>query len=273
MRYSALWILLPACMAVCGCSNTLEVTVDRIRVDSDVPYNIKEHLDIPVRHSVILAIEALEEAKQQYPIVMEAVQQQSKTPLASANGKKLSEIESLIARGHELLNSMPGEADADLSLLRTHIIKSRVFVEKAHQAISDWNLELRQQIDTHVSRNAQNSPAELKIQLARPQTLITRAAEPLQFGGFQARSIHTISPHDPEYARLLGAKVSAEPFSSVRTHAAGDSTIMFVQESPTQMRVFSVDMEGTVMAQNIMLISDKALQAAVNYLSPVPVGN
>lgn len=93
-----------------------------------------------------------------------------------------------------------------------------------------------------------------------------------RFGGYASESVHTISPGDPAYDYVLNADPHRRPISLVSSSAWGDSTIMFVQESPTQMRVFTVDVDGTQLAQNIMLITDKALQAAVNHLSPLPLG-
>lgn len=90
------------------------------------------------------------------------------------------------------------------------------------------------------------------------------------FGGFTVSGVHKISPGDPMYACVLKAKRIGEPFTLVSGGVSGDSTIIFVQESPTQMRVFSVDMDPRQLIQNVIYITDKVLQAATKYLKPLP---
>lgn len=88
------------------------------------------------------------------------------------------------------------------------------------------------------------------------------------FGGFASVGTHTISPSDPMYHKVLNARSKGRPFTTAHAGVSGDSTVIFVQESPTQVRVYSVDMDPTQLVQNIMLISDKALQAGIQLASP-----
>ncbi|MCK4657947.1 MAG: hypothetical protein KAV82_00355 [Phycisphaerae bacterium] len=91
-----------------------------------------------------------------------------------------------------------------------------------------------------------------------------------QFGGFLPAGVHQIDPSDPAYAWVLKSKPIGRSVTSVDAAALGDSTIMFVQESPTQLRVLHVEMDPTQLVQNVIYISDKVLQAAIKFLAPLP---
>jgi hypothetical protein len=43
---------------------------------------------------------------------------------------------------------------------------------------------------------------------------------------------------------------------------------VFVQENPTQLRVFEIDNDPTQLVQNVANITDKALEAAIKYAQP-----
>lgn len=90
------------------------------------------------------------------------------------------------------------------------------------------------------------------------------------FGGFRSIGVHQINPADPAYRHLLSKARSENvgAFTSVQATAVGDSTIVFVQETPTQLRVFEIDNDPTQLIQNVAYIMDKALEAAVKYSAP-----
>lgn len=90
------------------------------------------------------------------------------------------------------------------------------------------------------------------------------------FGGFQSVGVHQISPADPAYRDVLSQARSETvgTFTTVQAAVNGDSTIVFVQENPTQLRVFEIDNDPTQLLQNFAYITDKALEAAVKYAQP-----
>ena len=90
------------------------------------------------------------------------------------------------------------------------------------------------------------------------------------FGGFRVVGIHRINPADPAN-RLVVDSAHFKPsgvFSSATAKASGDSTIVFVQETPTYIRFFELDNDPTVLIRNVLYITDKVLQAAVKYAVP-----
>jgi hypothetical protein len=90
------------------------------------------------------------------------------------------------------------------------------------------------------------------------------------FGGLRSIGVHQINPADPAYRDLLSQARSETvgTFSSVQAAVNGDSTIVFVQENPTQLRVFEIDNDPTQLVQNVAYIMDKALEAAIKYSQP-----
>ncbi len=184
---------------------------------------------------------------------------------------------------------------AVLSMLTATIAQARMFLSDVDQALATVkrvNTRNMEALDRGIrdARAGLNADAQTRAQFQALRQLreildeVPRASDTLRqaqeiaaatrprFGGYASESVHTISPGDPAYDIVLNADPYRRPISLVSSTAWGDSTIMFVQESPTQMRVFTVDVDGTQLAQNIMLITDKALQAAVNHLSPLPLG-
>lgn len=90
------------------------------------------------------------------------------------------------------------------------------------------------------------------------------------FGGFRSVGVHQINPADPAYRDLLSQARSETvgTFSTVQAVVNGDSTIVFVLENPTQLRVFEIDNDSTQLVQNVAYITDKALEAAIKYSQP-----
>jgi len=72
------------------------------------------------------------------------------------------------------------------------------------------------------------------------------------------------------YSTVLKARPIGKPFTLVKASAIGDSTIIFVQESPVQMRAYSIDMDPTQLVKNVIDIMDKALQFAASFATPMP---
>lgn len=93
------------------------------------------------------------------------------------------------------------------------------------------------------------------------------AASQRGFGGFRSLGVHQINPGDPVYQQVVDPDCY-EPsgvFSQAYAAVNGDSTIVFVQETPTQIRFFELDSDPSMLIQNILYITDKVLQAVVKY--------
>lgn len=89
------------------------------------------------------------------------------------------------------------------------------------------------------------------------------------FGGFTTPGVYKISPGDKNFDKVLSGKPVGEPITQVLSEASGDSTIIFVQEVPAQLRVFSIDLDPSMLIQNVLYITNKALQAAAKYATPM----
>ena len=109
--------------------------------------------------------------------------------------------------------------------------------------------------------------ASLSIQLGDASRAL------IGFGGFRSEGVHMISAADPLYPAILQGTVVGAPFSHVVADAVGDSSVMFVQETPTQVRVAEVNTDSTQLVNNVVFITQKALAAAARYSGvPIPAG-
>lgn len=97
------------------------------------------------------------------------------------------------------------------------------------------------------------------------------------FGGFRSIGVYEINPADPAYRKILGpdtAQLSLDAITSDNVTALGDSSVMIVQETPGQFRVYQISNDPTQIMRNVALLVSKALAAASKYfsggLAPVP---
>lgn len=93
-----------------------------------------------------------------------------------------------------------------------------------------------------------------------------RADNLTSFGGFQTCSVHPVTPSDPFYRAVLRARTIGHPFTKAVIHGLGSSTMVIVQETPTQFHVQSVDTDASVLIQNVVDISSKVMEAWVKYM-------
>jgi hypothetical protein len=82
------------------------------------------------------------------------------------------------------------------------------------------------------------------------------------FGGLATYGVFEIRPGDSLYQYVLGAKAYPDPLSSASTTAGGESTVVFVQESPAQFRVKEISNDPSKIVQNVIAITNMALRAA-----------
>lgn len=87
------------------------------------------------------------------------------------------------------------------------------------------------------------------------------------FGGFQTVGVHKISPGDAYYSAVLRGKVVGEPFTEVKAGVTGDSTLVLVQEDPTQFRLRSVQMNAEKLMENVASMTDKVMAAWAKYMT------
>lgn len=89
----------------------------------------------------------------------------------------------------------------------------------------------------------------------------------LGFGGFRVVGAYRINAADPIYRDVTdsGKYRPSGVFSSASAAVNGDSTVVFVQESPTQIRFFEMDNDPEQLIRNVLYLTDKVLQAVVKY--------
>ncbi len=90
------------------------------------------------------------------------------------------------------------------------------------------------------------------------------------YGGFVRTGVTRISAGDPNYKLVLEGKPQGEPITETIANVSGDSTVIFVQENPVQMRVYTVDLNAEELVRNISQISSKAVNAALKFSAPLP---
>lgn len=102
------------------------------------------------------------------------------------------------------------------------------------------------------------------------------------FGGFVTLGVFELRPSDPNYDFVLSAKngrlpkdegraksgyVLPEPLTGASASFDGDSSLIFVMESPGQIRVYQVESDPTALLRNVAILVQKAVSAAAKFLS------
>ena len=166
-------------------------------------------------------------------------------------------------------------------------------IHEALARINDYFADMRPRIQNW-SEQAKESDVLSKL-VADPRSSVNTMLKGLQeeagrgqsalsrigFGGFQTTDVYVINPSDPNYQRILRTHgpwakwmkdafwqdLSAETLSMATAGVTGDSAIMFVMESPGQVRVYQLSMDPTQITRNIGLLVSKATGAVAKYMS------
>jgi len=101
---------------------------------------------------------------------------------------------------------------------------------------------------------------------ANMQSAVDDSIQTHGFGGLQYCGTDLICPGDPRYRDVVRGK-SVGVISEAKTGAVGNSTIVFFQETPTEIKNFSTDLNAEQLMKNVAFISDKAVTAFSKYLS------
>lgn len=113
------------------------------------------------------------------------------------------------------------------------------------------------------ARNCKKMNADFKSNI----TLANREAFEAGFGGLKDAGIYILSPGDPMYRRVLKGK-AVGAISSSKTMVTGDAVVVFFQESPGEIKNFSVNLNSNTLVSNVATLTHKALEAAIKYMSP-----
>jgi hypothetical protein len=193
---------------------------------------------------------------------------------ASANKvRKISEFrDSAVAQrveGQDLLQKIVTSSDSLSSkqpAIQAYCVKTAAFLDDASIMWKDFAkfLSNDEELGAAVDSLLQNGLPRVE------QIVVAATSQSAGFGGFQTEGIYTISPADPMYKYVLNAQAERSPISHSQSNVTGDSTIMFVQDSPGQIHVYAVEMDAEKIVRNVATISDKALEAWTKFMtSPV----
>ncbi len=144
----------------------------------------------------------------------------------------------------------------------------------------DWT-NLLYQIKGPAGRQASNALAELTRRVpsgflkgvseqAEGLELAVQTAGKDGFGGFRTIGVTEIDASDRAYRSILTSNsvpLSHDSFSKLKATTTGDATVIIVQESPTEFRLYQISNDPTTLMKNISLLVAKATAAAAKYLS------
>lgn len=269
-----------ALLAVPGCRQTLEVKVERLKVAEkySTMSNQSQSTREKARETLKTSGVALETARgeiQKARMALNAMTAGERKPPADVDDALRSyekRVETGALHNSELLallGSAAGDAETgkvleqalahstEVEILLTAIQTSQVFPRAASASAS---APAAPSFDAPKSEQAIERVRGLVAQLSSKG-----------FGGFQSGQVYELSHSDPAYEEVLKSEPDGRPVTLAKAYVTGDSTIIFVQETPTYVRVFSTDMDNEKLAQNVLLIMDKALQAAVRAKALLPI--
>ncbi|UCE61344.1 MAG: hypothetical protein JSU63_06265 [Phycisphaerales bacterium] len=262
----AVFFILALLLALPGCQNYLRVQVQLL--DATGQEKVTEGT---YRDAVLKSVASLKHFEHVIACLKKVLGPAHEVRISEPAANDLKDAKALKAEGTALAGELVSMTDIFVAAE-----KARVYTEK----VADFYDRL-QGYEEFLKEGLQDSEQLKKVQ----KTLAVHWSAPIAevkneaaaataqaagFGGFSGVAVHQIDASDRKYAHVLKAKPTGKPFTLVDSKAAGDSTIVFVQESPTQIRAYSVDMDPTQLAHNVIYITDKALQAAAKFAGPVP---
>jgi len=274
-------VVLLALLSAWGCQNSLEVRVEMIQPAgrADTP-RVERVPGASCAEALVLAREALLRYQGLFDGLAGALAAVGESPedieimLGDTPRTESLEAQALIEAGSALLHRVDAAERPEATLaamVRAHVLAVQRFVAVRRAVWLGFADDF-----TDGEKGIRSAVVSAMWEDADLETL-TRAAvrrsggwDRLSGGGFLAGGVHRIDPGDPQYARVLRGRPVGEPFTHAVAQISGDSTIMFVQESPTQVRIYRVDMDPRRLIQNVIYITDKVSQAAVRYSLPLP---
>lgn len=263
------------CVAITGCNQTLTISVQRLDTGSSASTIYLAYLKQKAYPALIRATNVIK----RYPLELKQLDgvQQGEKPkklLQSFEANLPAEpkcpkeaSKSLVDRISEYLN-LDAENQTEAETIQ--------LISLARQYVSQTNAAISKIASLARASSAENEEMakliELFITPILEESEIAAKSVNIGYGGYVSNEIYEISASDPEVRHLLKRCNSGNCPSFTRTFAnvSGDSTMIFVAESPVQNRFYSVEMDSDTLTRNIIFITDKALQAAVKYAAPVP---
>jgi len=257
-----------------GCQNQVTVRVERVVLD---PEAATLQRDSRLGRTVELALTSLDELSQAYDSILVACKEDAKTEqFLEAVTRKVQDQQAATRKRIEALEDLFRGEDASAGDIRWELCRTGVFFGQYSRFASD----LKEALATVVENLAKDNPMRQNLGNIRAKVLpqavktaeVAGAAETrtnqAMFGGFCSSDVYEINASDPVYRRILGAspaKHSRACVTRVDAGATGDSTIMIVMESPCQFRLYQISNDPTRIVQNLSLITQKVLAAALRF--------
>ena len=173
----------------------------------------------------------------------------------------------------EVLEDLFKGEDASAGDIRWELCRTGVFFGQQSRFASDLKEALvtvtkNLDKDDPMRQNLDNIRAKVLPQAVKTAEAAETRTNQVMFGGFCSSDVYEINASDPVYRRILGAspaKHSRACVTRVDAGATGDSTIMIVMESPCQFRLYQISNDPTRIVQNLSLITQKVLAAALRF--------
>lgn len=268
-----------------GCAqNELSVCVERVVLDDEGAAQLRE--DSRYGRMVLATVGAMQECGENYYLMRRALEAASEeddaiTAYAAEIVNRLGEGENEFDRQIGELMGLFEEPDATGMAPRINWMLMRAKLLLGVEAtwmgsqLEDLarDVELKETAAKRFRELKDREGRKLEDVLELSKRIAIGAAEDIRrigFGGFLTVGVFEINPADPMYRKILAAEcvtLSCDSFTCVRARIDGDSSIMFVMESPGQIRIYQIQNDPTQLLRNIAILIQKATAAATKMLS------
>ncbi len=253
-----------------GCASTMRVSVEMIKPQG----GFGQDDTMPGASSLVQAVQDTVSALEQYTQAVDNLKLQDGDFAAQTFGEVLSQRESYrasILQGNSLLAKASQMADlpgrsalaAEMRKYTSDVAgqaqqRSKLTVAKCSQLSDRGRAKCEPLIRTLDALGDALETETLSAKEAGMQTL--------GFGGLQYCGTDVVAPGDPRYRDVVrGTPIGV--ISKAETRALGNSTIVFFQERPAEIKNFSTDLNAEQLMKNVAYVSDKATTAFTKYLS------
>lgn len=268
---------------VSGCQSTMKVSVQRIEPAGEIrPEFAHARTDV---ESVAATVSSLMNLQSSLQSLENAWTRDELINNAIPLPESLSED---INRGLGLVEKLP-TLDKSVASVQSaaYIVKVQSMTEQTKQRVQELLAVNSNIINEYRNGHSMAADAIKRIQTAKKlnddlkpfsrgieDTLwITKSyinSSKPGFGGYMSMGVSRISAGDPNYKSVLEGSPQGEPITETVATVSGNSTLIFVQESPVQMRFYTVDLNAEDLVKNISQISSKAVNAALKFSAPLP---
>lgn len=258
------------CILVGGCSTGLDIKVERIQPRGQIAneYARVNELDQVVAQQIgalRVYIESTLDMEKKLGENKNAISEFTKTVRASADtriekGKKLNNE----LHAFNLTPQVPDSLRNDVLSYKQDVA---IFLHDQHDV---WEKYINRFSEGSETRSSLEDAYEDMVGTKLVDAQRASSQKRLGYQGFIVDEVFEISASDPNYESVLFGTPIPQAITHVNAQALGDSSVLFVQENPTQMRIYHVETDVEKLVQNAMFIFDKTLSAAIKYMGPVP---